>query len=198
MIVSRNRLTTEGLPAREKNDGGIVAIANLGIDDEYMAFLGLQNLAKQAKVNPLAQNALAILKVLLRVGGEVLFVENQCLLDGKLPRFPTIYAVLVFTLDDLGFSSNQIRVRHTDKNEFPLSVGSLLLSITLRVENNRFKETLAALRLSCVALALQTIGTGNIGTHCLSFAGILNTVKNANLVSPLFQSACEKINAGDN
>jgi len=196
MIVSRNRFTTENLPAKARFGGGIVMIENLGIDDEYAYFLGLQNMTGNAKINPITTGNLTLLEMLLRVGGELLFAENQCLLDGEITRSFSVFPILAFTLDDLGFSSNQVRVRTARLPLFPLLVGALLFGLTVRIEDNRFKETAFALLISCYGIGLQTIGTGNMATHCLFFGGLINVVKNSNLINPIFQSVCEQAGAG--
>jgi len=109
----------------------------------------------------------------------VLFDDNQCLLDlvrdsergPALPGNLLLPAILILSLDDLGFQDNQCDCL---VREGQLMTGALLLGLfSVRVVSNRFKETLGRALFSSVSFALMNMTAHNQANHCLMVVGPL-------------------------
>jgi hypothetical protein len=111
--------------------------------------------------------------------GNVLFDDNQCLLDlmhdsergPALPGNLLLPAILILSMDDLGFQDNQCDCL---VREGQLMTGALLMSLfSVRVVSNRFKETLGRALFSAVSFALMNMTAHNQANHCLMVVGPL-------------------------
>lgn len=101
--------------------------------------------------------------------GNVLFSNNQCSLDLLEAGLSfALSSVLIFSLDDVAFNNNEC-----DCNLFDdfLLTDAFLFGITLRANDNRFREGLLNAALSAITLGLINITTDNESTHCLMVAG---------------------------
>lgn len=117
-------------------------------------------------------------------GGETLVSENQISLRGGPAELKVHFtAVLVISLDDLGFADNQCELE-TD-NRLVLA-NALLIATTLRVSANRFQEpVLCAASLASAGLLMNTTahnqGTFAILASC-GIAGNLIASPNTTLI----------------
>jgi len=110
----------------------------------------------------------------------VLFDDNLCLLDlvhgpsssgPALPGNFLLPAILILSLDDIGFQDNQCDCL-IKEGVMPSAV--VLLGLTsLRTVSNRFKETLGKALFSAVTFALMNMTTHNQSNHCLQVVGPL-------------------------
>lgn len=111
--------------------------------------------------------------------GNVLFDDNQCVLDlvhapGRGPALPGNFllpAILILSLDDLGFQDNQCDCL---VREGQMVAAAFLLGLySVRVVSNRFKETLGRALFSAVSFALMNMTAHNQANHCLMVVGPL-------------------------
>lgn len=117
--------------------------------------------------------------------GNVLFTNNQCRLNLMEPGFSAaLTSVLILSLDDIGFHHNQCDADLLD--DFILTQ-AFLFGASLRVTDNRFKESLPTASLyaksevsyrptisalfSAVTLGFLNITTDNESTRCLLIRG---------------------------
>lgn len=110
----------------------------------------------------------------------ILFDDNQCLLDpARGPNEPgpalvgglMLPAILILSMDDLGFQDNQCECRVSDGQ---LATQALLMSlISVRVVSNRFKETMGRALFSAVSFAVMNMTAHNQANHCLKVVGPL-------------------------
>jgi hypothetical protein len=201
--VADNQLTSRGV-AEARSSVGIfaatVAIINLGLSHELnWQFLAFSAVAKGSlKTSSLTaaaprpglddQHMGAYL-----ANGNVLFADNQCLLDaletGMARALPSI---AIFSLDDVSFHGNQC-----DCN---LAAGLVLtharlFGISLRCSDNRLKEPLGRAVFSAETEAVLNMTTNNQTTHCLLARAYLPTylVNTANtvLIDPTGTGKCK-------
>jgi hypothetical protein len=181
--VQGNQFTTRGVVVRSPTFSSTliaatVLILDLGLSNE----LYLQVLAFNAmRAGNLATNKLAAVdndRITtpsrgiddLRLGrylanGNVLFANNQCMLDLLESGFGlSLSSILIITLDDIGFHGNQC-----DCNLFDDVVLSqaILAAPSLRVSDNRFKEGRFNAVFSAMSLGVMNTTAGNQATHCL-------------------------------
>jgi Family of unknown function (DUF6519) len=181
--VLDNQFTSHSTSLRELQTfiASTVFIFNLGLSNElYLQFLAFAMLNK-GQVNPLPQPGLddrGIGKFL--VNGNVLFANNQCALDAIERGFTLAFSsVLIFSLDDVGFHSNQCDCNLLD--DFVLAQ-AILFGISVRASDNRFKEGLFNAAFSAITLGLFNTTTDNQSTHCLWIIGVPNlTVDHSNV-----------------
>ena len=101
--------------------------------------------------------------------GNVIFSNNQCALDLLEAGLSfALSSILIFSLDDVAFNNNQC-----DCNLFDdfLLTNALLFGITIRANDNRFREGLLNAVLSAVTVGLVNITTDNEATHFLVVEG---------------------------
>lgn len=129
---------------------------------------------------------------------KVLFDDNQCLLDlahgvGRDPASQAaalLPAILVGSLDDVGFADNQCECL---LGEATLPIATLLLGlISLRTTGNRFAETLGRAQLSAFTLSLMNLTVNNQANHCLRIVGLLHqqAVPNHVLITAFLKDYC--------
>jgi hypothetical protein len=107
----------------------------------------------------------------LRVGrylanGNVLFADNQCMLDLlESGHVWSISSILIATLDDIAFHGNQCDC-NLWFDDWVLSQ-AILAAGSLRVADNRFKEGRFNAAFSAMSLGVMNTTAGNQSTHCL-------------------------------
>jgi hypothetical protein len=153
----------------------LVAIVNLGSPG---APSGAVNLNTGASGVASRQPAAAVSPA--AASGNVLFDDNQCVLDlvrgpsSQGPALPGNFllpAILILSLDDVGFQDNQCDCLIKD-GVMPFAVVLLGLA-SQRAVSNRFKETLGKALFSAVTFALMNMTTHNQANHCLKVVGPL-------------------------
>jgi hypothetical protein len=101
--------------------------------------------------------------------GNVLFSNNQCSLDLLEAGLSfALSSILIFSLDDVAFNNNECDCNLFD--DFVLA-DALLFGITLRANDNRFREGLLNAVLSAITVGILNITTDNESTHCLVVEG---------------------------
>ncbi|WP_454751942.1 hypothetical protein [Cupriavidus necator] len=174
-----------------------VAILNLGMSAElYLQFLAFSSIAKGA----LATTGFSARPGLdderlgaYLAGGNVLFADNQCLLDlVETGATLSLSSIAVFSLDDVAFADNQCDCNLLDD---VVLVHALLFGFSLRACNNRLKESLLRAKFSAVTLGMLNATTFNQTTHCILarafFPAYLQGGPNTVLVDPLGTGLCE-------
>jgi hypothetical protein len=184
--VVANEFTTLAARRRVESFFDIAAtvfILNLGLSNEfYFQFLSFKTVAeeqtKMPKSNTFDGDTFVSPQPGLDderlgqylAGGNVLFADNQCMLNliDTVKDF-AIASIVIASLDDVGFHDNQC--------DCDLPLGDLLIShsimfgISLRVSDNRFKESLLGAWLSAITLGIINTTTDNQGTHCFWIMG---------------------------
>jgi hypothetical protein len=153
----------------------LAAIVNLG---SPAAASGAVNLSTGA--SGAATHGAAGAVSLAAASRNVLFDDNQCLLDlvrapaGPGPALPGNFllpAILILSLDDVGFQDNQCDCLLKD-GVMP-SAAVLLGLASQRAVSNRFKETPGKALFSAVTFALMNMTVHNQANHCLKVVGPL-------------------------
>ena len=97
--------------------------------------------------------------------GNVLFTDNQCLLELlDAPAEGALTSVTIVSLDDVAVENNQCDCGLL--NDFVL-FHTLVFGITARVIGNRFKEGLFNTLLSALTYGFLNDTSHNQGTHCI-------------------------------
>ena len=171
----------------------LVAIANLGYAG---AAAGPVNLNMAASGKSTARLAAGEARA---ASGNVLFDDNQCLLDllgEPLPPEPALPAnflppaILIVSLDDVGFQDNQC---DCSIGERILPVATVIMALwSQRAVSNRFKETLGRAFFSALTFAFMNMTAHNQSNHCLWVLGPLLKQDQPNhlLVSALLDDFC--------
>jgi hypothetical protein len=129
----------------------------------------------------------------------VLFDDNQCLLDltsgpsspgPALPGNFLLPAILILSLDDVGFQDNQCDC--LIKEGVMPSTAVLVGLFSQRAVSNRFKETLGKALFSAITFALMNMTAHNQANHCLKVVGPLLEQAQPNhiLLGALLESFC--------
>lgn len=203
--VQGNAFTTRGIATGLAPNWFIsaVVIVNLGISDEFygqiIAFAGAHtDSANQQSVN-LTTGAVTIPKKGLDdyglgqylANGNVIFSDNQVVTDLMQPEISVaISSVLIASLDDVSFADNQLDA------SFLIDVmlaNAIVLGMSVRIEDNRFKETLFLALFSVMGLGFIFNHTvDNQATHCVYARGLLNpAIERDNLV--LMKAFCKQL-----
>jgi len=147
-----------------------VFIFNLGVSNEiYTQQNSLANMRAQppAPVRGLDDRDVGRLS-----NGNILFTDNQCSLDLLEPGDKFLLTSLVLaSLDDIGFLNNQCdcNLRSDDP---PIITQAYLLSPSLRVIGNRFKESVFNAAYSAIVTGILNITAHNEATHCIQVNGL--------------------------
>jgi hypothetical protein len=143
--------------------GAVVSIVNLGVSNEiYLQLLGLSGLGL---VDPNLDDGDGDDDLRLFVGGNILFNDNQVVLDAFTPGFTLSFsAVSLLTLDDVGVKGNQF---DCDMVFDFVGTNVLVVGFTARVTDNRFKEGLLNSFLSALTVAAGNTTALCQGTHCI-------------------------------
>ena len=180
--VVANEFTTRGLIDRATSPSFIaatVAIVNLGLSNEsyldllFFRLLGAKQSSNQGssgsgnQVVAPRQGADDFTLAARLANGNVLFDDNQCVLDLIETGFSlAVSSILIISLDDVGFASNQCDCSLFDDFVY---VQAALLAMSVRATANRFKEGRynALLSAFTVGLVMNTT-TQNQATHCIT------------------------------
>jgi hypothetical protein len=151
--------------------GAAVSVLNLGLSNEfYLQLLGFSGLGQvDAQQPPDATGFDDDIKLL--ANGNVQFIDNQVVFDSLSPAVTlTLSAVLLISLDDVAMQDNQC---DCDKLFDIVAVDALVLGWSVRMQGNRFKESLLTTFLSALTIGLFNDTSHNQGTHCFFHFGAL-------------------------
>lgn len=176
--------------------GATVAIFNLGVSNEiYLQLFGLSglflldDLPSQEAVENLDDPRYF-------VGGNILFNDNQVVLDTfGAGTTLTMSSVLLVSLDDISMQGNQC---DCDLVVDIALLNAIVVGWSIRVADNRFKESLLTTLYSGVTFALMNETTDNQSTHCLFALGVSslsNRLHNHALVQLSNAEACQSFGA---
>lgn len=203
--VSDNQFTSHGLSSGGKTSseiGSTVMILNLGISDEFY----LQQLMTFSSLSTTSPGSVSETSVLDTspdipplANGNVLFSNNQCRLDILNGENNLVLgSIVIFSLDDIGFHSNQCDCRldlFTAQDGVLASI--MLLGLSIRASDNRIKEGLfrGIFSIFSWGLFMNTV-TDNQTTHCLAiweaiFPNCTIREHNIILINPIFKRWCE-------
>ena len=205
MSVLGNQFTTRGVVYLGPSPtylAATVGILNLGFSDEfYFQLLAFASIA-QGNYTPSTFSGALSQTVSglddegigrLLADGNVLFSENQCMLDliqaGMALAFSSIG---IFSLDDIHFHGNQCSCNLLE--DFILT-HAFLFGFSVRMNDNRFKEGALNAMFSASELGIMASAVGNQSTHCLFLKGAtaaftVNTA-NINFTDFITPGACE-------
>lgn len=170
-------------PLLDTLGGAVVAVTNAGVSTELggrLSDLGGEGLAGTG-----AFSAARTRETPVFVGGNVLFHDNQVVLDAFRPA--TTYALSSVTLasgDDVSMLGNQC---DCDMVLDAVVVNAVVLGASIRVTHNRFEEGLFTF-LSAMTFGWLNSTRDNQGTHCFFAVGhpqLSTTSPNASLVDVL-------------
>ena len=151
--------------------GAAVMVLNLGLSNEiYLQLLGFSGLGLvDAEQPPDAQGFDDDIKLL--ANGNVQFNDNQVVFDSLSPAVTlTLSSVLLISLDDVAMQDNQC---DCDKLFDIVAVDALVLGWSVRMQGNRFKESLLTTFLSGLTIGLFNDTSHNQGTYCFFHMGLL-------------------------
>jgi len=188
--VVGNQFTTRGTVLKLSDPtflAATVAIVNLGISNEFYGQLLLFTLrllgaAQGKKYTPegleITDDAFVIPQKGLDdlvpgqylANGNVLFSNNQCTLDQLEKGLSfSVTSVGIMTLDDISFHNNQCDCSLLDDL---ILIHTFLFGISLRMNDNRFKEGLLNTFFSAFTFGLMNYSTHNQATHCIWASGL--------------------------
>ncbi len=214
VTVLGNQFTSMGMIPKTNSPTFVAAcvmIVNLGQSNEIFAqlqsFSGIVNGDFTPSVGgPQVTDDVAVLpqpgldderKGQYLADGNVLFADNQCMLDlietGLSFAFTSI---LIMTLDDIAFSDNQCDCNLLDDI---VIAHTLLFGFSARMNDNRLKEGLINALYSAITIGIMNAATNNQSTHCLLVAGIVPALKvdtgNKALIDAIAPSFCKNTDA---
>ena len=189
VVVARNRLVTQGATGRGLDVlATTVLTGNLGISNEWtvglLLVMLLQLLGKLPATNENEEETsfcdyAKVLGLLWPTKppkfwpplstrwatGKLLMTENQITLDVvSQPLGGAISSLTVFSLDDVGFTDNQVEISST--NVF-FYTQALLFGGSVREADNRLSETWMRALTSSLSIGGMNTTTDNQSTHCL-------------------------------
>ena len=189
VVVSDNQLTSRGVVKGQASAiASTVAILNLGISNEfYLQIASFTQMAKGQVNVGAATNGVGIVTdthaSFVREGlddfkigrylanGNVQFVNNQVVLDElDSLRKLALSAVTILSLDDIAFQSNQCDYSLGPLQDF-LIFPNFIFAPSVRVSDNRFKESLLGGFISALSIGILNTTTDNQSTHCLLAVG---------------------------
>ena len=210
--VVANEFTSRGVVAEEASASTVaanpiaaiaaatVAILDLGVSMEWYGQLLLFSSVANGSVSPAGLTAPQTRAGLddQRLGaymanGNVLFANNQCVLD-VLEKGVTFsrYSIGIFSLDDIAFHGNQCDCSLFDDRVYAQIV---LFGFSVRMIDNRLKETLFHAVYSATTFGLVNMTTHNQTTHCLLRLALTPALlvgdRNTVLIDPGGTSRCE-------
>ncbi|MBL0010948.1 MAG: hypothetical protein IPP22_08075 [Nitrosomonas sp.] len=174
--VVANQFTSLGVVQRLDSASfyaGTVQIFNLGLSNElWFQALSFQSVQRGVIKGPSNDEGLDDFKLgRYLANGNVLFANNQCLLNLIEPSQSFAWSsILIFSLDDVGFHANQC---DCDLFYDFVNVQAMLFGVSVRANDNRFKESLYHAALSAATFGYLNITTDNQSTHCLMIRGQL-------------------------
>jgi hypothetical protein len=128
-------------------------------------------------------------EVLTNSNGTVLFANNICQLTADVSRVQGGVSVVILTLDNLNFSSNELWINGGRRTAL---LDACLAGITLLTTSNRFQEALGSVKYSGLTFGMANTTANNIATYCffafplvpLWWQYIGNTILNPGLCLP--------------
>jgi Family of unknown function (DUF6519) len=128
--------------------------------------------------------------------GNVLFSNNQCSLDLIEAGISfALSSILIVSLDDVAFNNNQCDCNLLD--DFVFS-HAFLFGITIRANDNRFREGIMNAGFSAMTVGILNITTDNESTHCLVVQGVRKLRRhNLVLMSALRENPCGQFESDD-
>lgn len=194
-VPLKNRASTSNplLAFLDALGGSAVWIFNLGVSNEiYLQLFGLSGLFLLDDL-PTTEAAENVDDPRFFVGGNVLFNDNQVVLDALGPVVTLSFSsVFLGSLDDVSMNANQCDCDLA--RDFVLT-NALTFGWSQRMADNRFKEGLLNALLSGVSLALMNTTTDNQGTHCFFPVGarsVSHIAGNRSLVQLNSDSRCPR------
>ena len=189
VVVSANQLTSRGIVTGQASAiASTVAILNLGISNEfYLQLVAFSQIAKgQVNVGSIKNGVKGVTETgatFVREGlddfsigrylanGNVQFINNQVVLD-ELDSFRklALSAVTILSLDDIAFQGNQCDYSLGPGQDF-LIFPNFIFAPSVRVNGNRFKESLLGGFISALSVGILNTTTDNQATHCLLAVG---------------------------
>jgi len=198
VVVSDNQMTSRGVVTGQASAiASTVAILNLGISNEFYLQLitftqiakGQVNLESAANgINEITATEASFAReglddfILGRylANGNVQFINNQVVLDelDTLNKL-ALSAVTILSLDDIAFQGNQCDYSLGPGQDF-LIFPNFIFAPSVRVSDNRFKESLFGGLISALSIGILNTTTDNQSTHCLFAVGSpgLRVIKN--------------------
>jgi hypothetical protein len=186
VVVNRNRLVTEGSTFRDLDLlATTVLIGNLGFSNEWtfglilvliLKIIGKGHSANDFDICTLAKTfgvgfpgpATALFwppLVKNWATGKTMLCENQITFDvTDEPQSFGISSIVVFSLDDIGFTDNQCELTSTN---VLLGVQAMLVGGSVRESDNRFSESWMHVEYSAWSIGGMNTTTDNQSTHCL-------------------------------
>ncbi|MCC7373482.1 MAG: hypothetical protein IT581_02415 [Verrucomicrobiales bacterium] len=193
--VVGNQFTSSGVPATTRAnllEPATVMILNLGLSNELflqvLAFILVQNggLKPKPGLDDFTPGRFL-------ANGNVLFTNNQCSLDLLEPGTRGAFSsIAILTLDDLAFEDNQCDCNLGVGEDFLLTQ-ALLLGLSLRATDNRFKEGLLNAPFSGITWGWMNTTAHNQTTHCLLIQGdpgLTVNAPNTILISRIREGFC--------
>ena len=176
----RRRESPHILAFMELLGGSVVSIVNLGVSTEiYLQFVGspLSSLPEEVEFGEEPSDQLPLL-----ANGNILFNNNQIVYDAlNLSPSRTLSVVTLLSLDDISMTANQCDCDLLGGDL--IGTNALVLGWSVRVANNRFKESLLGAGLSACSFGVFNSTTHNQGSHCFMVVGHPNlTTKTPNAV----------------
>lgn len=189
VVVSANQLTSRGIVTGQASAiASTVTILNLGISNEFYLQLATFNQIAKGQVNVgsvtnglkdmnatgarLGREGLDDFKMgRYLANGNVQFVNNQVVLDElDSLRKLALSAVTILSLDDIAFQGNQCDYSLGPGQDF-LIFPNFIFAPSVRVNDNRFKESLFGAFISALSVGILNTTTDNQATHCLLAVG---------------------------
>ena len=189
VVVSDNQLTSRGIVKGQASAiASTVAILNLGISNEfYLQLVAFSQIAKgQVNVASATNGVRGITATeasFVREGlddfkigrylanGNVQFINNQVVLDElDTLRKLALSAVTILSLDDIAFQGNQCDYSLGPGQDF-LIFPNFVLAPSVRLSDNRFKESFLGGFISALSVGILNTTTDNQATHCLLAVG---------------------------
>src|SRR5262249_40122986 len=123
------------------------------------------------KYQPAASPTAVILPPPTLIGGEVLFNNNQVLLEPALPNVRLVAtSILLLSLDHVLMDANQCEARIGADQV--LQTNARVFRWSVHVTDNRFTERLALPGVSALTFAVLNCTTDNLGTRCFLILGV--------------------------
>ena len=215
--ITDNQFTSRGIIKKDDSSKvSTVAILNLGLSNElYFQLISFSQLVSQktnlhsleANFKNSSADSVSFLNSNLddfKLGrylanGNVMFTNNQVVLD-ELDTISNgvVSATRILSMDDISYSNNQCDYSLLgDFIVFP----NVLFAPSLRITDNRFKESLAGAIFSVLAFGIMNTTTNNQATHCIlsrGFPGLEVVKDNIELLDVITggnnESICAKFN----
>ena len=202
--IQGNSLTSRGIVSGFSLGlfASTVMILNLGVSNEFygqiFAFAAAHTDASRTASAAVRDEMITTSKTGLDdvgigqylANGNVMFNDNQVvadLMEREISK--TMSSVLIISLDDISFADNQLDASFL----IDLMISNaIVLGMSVRISDNRFKESLILSLFSTVSLGLLFNHTvDNQATHCIFAKGLLHEQVRDNQI--LMSTFCEQL-----